>query len=37
MASGWGAWHAVCRYESVTTMVEGNNIVEQQAFAAQPS
>jgi len=37
MASGWGARHAVYRYESVTTMVERNNIVAQQAFAAQPS
>ena len=37
MASGWGARHAVCRYESVTTMVERNNIVARQAFAAQPS
>jgi len=37
MAGGWGARHAVCRYESATTMVERNNIVAQQAFAAQPS
>jgi hypothetical protein len=37
MASGWGARHAVYCYESVTTMVERNNIVAQQAFTAQPS
>ena len=37
MASSWGARHAVCRYESVTTMAKRNNIVAQQAFAAQPS